>query len=85
MTTENKLHTLLFLFVLFLFCFCLFCFFVFFVCLLLLFVFVFFGGVGGGVLYLIKPRFYYISAGLMRSTSRGDFSMMLIWHLNKLQ
>ena len=27
-------------------------------------------------LYLIKPRFYYISAGLMRSTSHGDVSMM---------
>ena len=27
--------------------------------------------------YLIKPRFYYISAGLMRSASQGDVSMML--------
>ena len=27
-------------------------------------------------LYLIKPRFYYISAGLMRSTSHGDVFMM---------
>ena len=27
-------------------------------------------------LYLIKPRFYYISAGLMRSASRGDEAMM---------
>ena len=26
--------------------------------------------------YLIKPRFYYISAGLMSSTSHGDVSMM---------
>ena len=26
--------------------------------------------------YLIKPRFYYISAGLMGSTSHGDVSMM---------
>ena len=28
-------------------------------------------------LYLIKPRFYYISACLMRSTSHGDVSMMV--------
>ena len=27
-------------------------------------------------LYLIKPRFYYINAGLMRSTSQGDVSLM---------
>ena len=27
-------------------------------------------------LYLVKPRFYYISAGLMRSASHGDVSMM---------
>ena len=27
-------------------------------------------------LYLIKPRFYYISAGLMKSASHGDVSMM---------
>ena len=27
-------------------------------------------------LYLIKPRFYYISAGLMRSASHGDVSMV---------
>ena len=28
------------------------------------------------LLYLIIPRFYYISAGLMRSASHGDVSMM---------
>ena len=32
-------------------------------------------------LYLIKPRFYYVSADLMRSASHGDVSMMVyrVW------
>ena len=33
--------------------------------------------------YLIKPHFYYISAGLMRSTSHGDISMMK-WKFKKI-
>ena len=31
--------------------------------------------------YLIKPRFYCISAGLMRSTSHGNVSMMTVFKI----
>ena len=66
-----------------LFCFVFFFFFFFFVVVVFLFCFLFFGGLFCFFVCLFfslphQTSFNYISAGLMRSTSHGDVSMMAI-------